>query len=245
VNKNMTVADLISALEEIRDAGGHNLPVVFEYGDDDNSGSFTVESIRSVREFNDEDRRDFALKISTQIQEQLAKYTTVTVVDIKSIQDLRKFLAQVIVGDNLGAGFHPDSDFHDYVHVSNGDKTYLPSEADHLNVTIGDAFDFCNTNGLDIYEIASDIWFHAGITEDDLNAGDHLTIKEFDVAFPIEADDSIDKWLATYKSRLPYDYLQIALKHVNGPGGGNPTIVVWGKAEEVAEFEKQYEDGVI
>lgn len=50
----------------------------------------------------------------------------------------------------LGLGFHPDSDFHDY--VCNGKRVFTIPQANMLNNQLLNIFDRFEARGLDIYE---------------------------------------------------------------------------------------------
>ena len=60
--------------------------------------------------------------------------------------------------DLLGAGFHPDTDFSDYVDAA-GKPVFSKRGADLNNREIADCFSMCRRFNIDLYEIAANI-FH-------------------------------------------------------------------------------------
>lgn len=74
---------------------------------------------------------------------------------IKTEKDLRDMLAEVI--GYLGWAFHPDDPMTDYVNRETGELSYTPEEADRLDKLMDKAVDFCNQQGLDIYELSMEI----------------------------------------------------------------------------------------
>lgn len=70
------------------------------------------------------------------------------------------FIKCCIYDLNLGIGFHPDTDFNDYIYKSGKQENmrcFCQSDAMHLNWHIEQCFDECNKLDLDIYEIALEI----------------------------------------------------------------------------------------
>ena len=74
---------------------------------------------------------------------------------IKTEKDLRDMLAEVI--GYLGWAFHPDDPMTDYVRRDTGEPSYTQEEAQRLDHLMDEAFDFCNQQGLDIYELSMEI----------------------------------------------------------------------------------------
>lgn len=56
----------------------------------------------------------------------------------------------------LGLGFHPDTDFHDYVNA-NGKRTYPIPAANMLNNQLLDVFERFEARGIDIYQYVMDL----------------------------------------------------------------------------------------
>lgn len=67
---------------------------------------------------------------------------------INTMDDVSDFL-NVVIGE-LGFGFHPDTDFADY--VDDGKPMYADPVT--LNCRMYDAFRICEWNGVDIYELS-------------------------------------------------------------------------------------------
>ena len=74
---------------------------------------------------------------------------------IKTENDLREMLTEVI--GYLGWAFHPDDPMTDYVCRDTGEPSYTPEEAKRLDELIDEAFDFCEKEGIDIYELSMEI----------------------------------------------------------------------------------------
>jgi hypothetical protein len=79
---------------------------------------------------------------------------------IDGIPDVRFFFRKCVNELELGKGFHPDTDFEDYVIIGGqeeGKRFFTDEEAKMLNDTMSDAFEECKNHGVDIYEIALEI----------------------------------------------------------------------------------------
>lgn len=74
---------------------------------------------------------------------------------IKTENDLRALLTEVI--SYLGWAFHPDDSMKDYVRRDTGEPSYSLEEGKRLDILMDKAFDFCNQQGLDIYEASMEI----------------------------------------------------------------------------------------
>lgn len=74
---------------------------------------------------------------------------------INTENDLRALLTEVI--SYLGWAFHPDDSMTEYVRRDTGEPSYSPEEAKRLDILMDEAFDFCNQQGLDIYEASMEI----------------------------------------------------------------------------------------
>jgi len=75
--------------------------------------------------------------------------------NINTENDLCEMLTEVI--SHLGWAFHPDDPMTDYVNRETGVPSYTPEEADRLDKLMDEAFDFCDLQGLDIYELSMEI----------------------------------------------------------------------------------------
>lgn len=79
---------------------------------------------------------------------------------IDGIPSVRLFFRWLVYHIELGAGFHPDTDFEDYVTTSGQDKgkrMFTDEEAKMLNDTLSDCFEECKNYGVDIYGLALEI----------------------------------------------------------------------------------------
>jgi hypothetical protein len=74
---------------------------------------------------------------------------------IKTEKDLREMLTEVI--GYLGWAFHPDDPMTDYIRRDTGEPSYTSEEAQRLDCLMDEAFEFCNQQGLDIYELSMNI----------------------------------------------------------------------------------------
>jgi hypothetical protein len=74
---------------------------------------------------------------------------------INTEKDLREMLTEVI--SYLGWAFHPDDPMTDYVRRDTGEPSYTSEEAEKLDALMDEAFEFCEQNGIDIYELSMDI----------------------------------------------------------------------------------------
>lgn len=71
---------------------------------------------------------------------------------INNYAELLEFLNWCI--DYLGVGFHPDTDFEDYISYRDNKKTFSKKWAKLLNDKLDSAHEYCQENDLDIYEIS-------------------------------------------------------------------------------------------
>lgn len=74
---------------------------------------------------------------------------------IKTKNDLQEMLTEVI--SYLGWAFHPDDPMTDYVRRDTGEPSYTPEEAKRLDELMDVASDFCEKEGIDIYELSMEI----------------------------------------------------------------------------------------
>ena len=54
----------------------------------------------------------------------------------------------------VGIGFHPDTDFKDYVFTVSGEPIFNSQAIKKLNAQLQECFDLCTKYDLDIYEIS-------------------------------------------------------------------------------------------
>ena len=77
------------------------------------------------------------------------------ITEIFSIDDVRTFFKQLL-DENLN--FHPDTPFEDYINCETRQDTYTYEEAAVRNKLIDSCFEVCEATGIDIYEIAIEIF---------------------------------------------------------------------------------------
>ena len=73
---------------------------------------------------------------------------------IKTVTDVRKFFHHLVFDRKVN--FHPDDDFSEYVSIDGKTPTFNANEVKQYNRLMKQAFDVCEKNGKDIYEIAMD-----------------------------------------------------------------------------------------
>ena len=74
--------------------------------------------------------------------------------NINTIEDVKKFINMLYIEFNLN--LHPDDPFQDYID-KDGKEIFTNEEATKLNKIMDDAFDVCEKNNVDIYEISLEI----------------------------------------------------------------------------------------
>lgn len=67
---------------------------------------------------------------------------------------LRRFLIEL---REEGLNFHPDTPFSDYVN-RDGKPSYTPEQINVRDNLLDESFAYCDANGLDIYEVAMEIF---------------------------------------------------------------------------------------
>ena len=75
---------------------------------------------------------------------------------MNSKNDVQLFFTECI--KLLGSGFHPDTDFVNYINLRNGKRLFKIRDCKSYNLKMSQSFDFCNTNDLDLYEIAYEVY---------------------------------------------------------------------------------------
>lgn len=70
---------------------------------------------------------------------------------IRTTADARRFAA--FLRDEWHLATHPDDRFEDYVEWSSGSRLFSEQECDTLNALMEQAFEACEAEGTDIYEI--------------------------------------------------------------------------------------------
>ena len=74
---------------------------------------------------------------------------------IKTIEDVKIFLNELHAE---GLNFHPDDPFEDYINMETKEPLYSEEEANLRNDLINQAFDVCERDGADIYELSIEIF---------------------------------------------------------------------------------------
>lgn len=72
--------------------------------------------------------------------------------DIEEVEDFFRYLV-----NDRKVNLNPDDNFVDYVNLETKEPTFSEYEVRLFNEMMDEAFDFCEDNGYDIYEIAYDI----------------------------------------------------------------------------------------
>jgi len=75
--------------------------------------------------------------------------------NIQTIEDVESF-SRLLIAE--GANFHPDDDFATYVNIETGEPTYTPEEAELRNALMNRAFEVCDINGVDIYNVTMEVF---------------------------------------------------------------------------------------
>lgn len=78
---------------------------------------------------------------------------------IESKADVVAFF--IYLQQELNLNFHPDTPFTDYIDLSSEEATFTEEQAGQLNCILEDCFEWCGTNGLDIYEVAMQAYYKA------------------------------------------------------------------------------------
>lgn len=80
---------------------------------------------------------------------------------VESIEDVKTFFNQL---HEERLNFHPDDEFPAYINLETGEQSYTPDEIIIRDTLLAQAFDVCDKEDEDIYEICIDIFmkdFHA------------------------------------------------------------------------------------
>ena len=73
---------------------------------------------------------------------------------IKSVEDVKTFFHHLV--DERKVNFHPDDDFADYICYGDKTPTFTKEDVGIYNRLMSEAFDVCETEGADIYDISFD-----------------------------------------------------------------------------------------
>lgn len=75
--------------------------------------------------------------------------------DIETIEHVNTFFEELLVE---GLNFHPDDPFEDYINYETKEPTYTEEEAAVRNNLLEQAFQVCENEGQDIYELCIEIF---------------------------------------------------------------------------------------
>jgi len=75
--------------------------------------------------------------------------------EIKTIEDVKTFFEELLAE---GLNFHPDDPFEDYINYETKEPTYTEEKAALRNNLLEQAFDVCENEGEDIYELCIEIF---------------------------------------------------------------------------------------
>ena len=77
------------------------------------------------------------------------------ITEINDIEDVKIFFMELLDED---LNFHPDTPFEDYINCETRQDTYTAEEAVTRNKLMDACFEVCENNGVDIYELAIEIF---------------------------------------------------------------------------------------
>ncbi len=75
--------------------------------------------------------------------------------EIKTVEDVKTFFNELLA-ENLN--FHPDDQFEDYINYETKEPTYTDEEAALRYYLLEQAFDVCDMDNVDIYELCVEIF---------------------------------------------------------------------------------------
>ena len=75
--------------------------------------------------------------------------------EIKTVEDVKTFFEELL---SEGLNFHPDDQFEDYINYETKEPTYTEEEAALRNNLLEQAFQVCENEGQDIYELCIEIF---------------------------------------------------------------------------------------
>lgn len=73
---------------------------------------------------------------------------------IETTDDVKAFAKQLITE---GVSFHPDDDFNDYINLKENKRSYTKEEVDLRNELMGNCFEVCEKEGVDIYDVMLEV----------------------------------------------------------------------------------------
>ena len=75
---------------------------------------------------------------------------------IRTTADVEQFFRYLIEDEKVN--FHPDDNFHDYIDMDTRQKSFSDAECSLYNRLMGECFDACAKEGVEIYGIALDVF---------------------------------------------------------------------------------------
>jgi hypothetical protein len=75
--------------------------------------------------------------------------------EIITVEDRKTFFEELLAE---GLNFHPDDDFSNYINYETKEQTYTDDEIALRNQLLDQAFEICEKEGADIYELCIDIF---------------------------------------------------------------------------------------
>lgn len=78
---------------------------------------------------------------------------------ISTVDDVKIFFKQLFAE---GLNFHPDDPFEDYINTDTKEPFYTEEEAKVREILICEAFEVCENENIDIYEICIEIFEFTG-----------------------------------------------------------------------------------
>ena len=76
--------------------------------------------------------------------------------EIKTIEDVQTFFEELLAE---GLNFHPDDLFEHYINYETKEPTYTIAEVTLRNRLLDQAFEVCEKDGQDIYEVCIEIFY--------------------------------------------------------------------------------------
>lgn len=107
---------------------------------------------------------------------------------IKTVTDVKKFFHHLVFDRKVN--FHPDDDFSEYVSIDGKTPTFNANEVKQYNRLMKQAFDVCEKNGKDIYEIAMDEFNKTFKRSKGMNG--------LPKGYQIKPGDNVVKWVADF-----------------------------------------------
>lgn len=75
---------------------------------------------------------------------------------IKTTDDVRRFFELI---SRMDLAFHPDDDFGDYINIKTHQPTFTSDQVEMYNEKMDDAFEVCEKEGVDIYDLGMQVLY--------------------------------------------------------------------------------------